>query len=178
MSTPEDVIVRRAREADFYVMVEIDDDATRLYASAGVIIDLPVSHPFTVAERGRWLSSVRAGRSLLAVKAENGVGFTAVDLLDGDPYLDQLSVRGDAMRRGIGRLLLRESFALAREIGGGAVWLTTYGDLPWNRPFYESEGFVVVPEHLCGEGVRDHLATQRAALPLPETRVAMRRILD
>ena len=54
------------------------------------------------------------------------------------------------------------------------MWLTTYGHLPWNVPFYEKMGFVVIPEAEWGAGVLHHVEAQRESLPLPESRVAMR----
>jgi len=80
------------------------------------------------------------------------------------------------MRRGVGRGLLHHTFAWARA-NGDALWLTTYGHLAWNRPFYEREGFAVMPEASWPPGVAHHIAEQRRWLPLPDERVAMRRAL-
>lgn len=106
------------------------------------------------------------------------MGFAALDLLDGQPYLDQLAVTRAAMRRGVGRRLLERSAEWARDAGGPSIWLTTYAHLPFNRPYYERHGYVVVPEAECGPGLRKHLAEQRGHLPEPAQRVAMRRVLE
>jgi hypothetical protein len=55
--------------------------------------------------------------------------------------------------------------------------LTTYDDVPFNRPYYERHGYAVVPEIACGPGVQHHLDEQRRHLPGPAQRVAMRRRL-
>jgi hypothetical protein len=92
--------------------------------------------------------------------------------VDDAPHLEQLSVRRVAMRRGIGRRLL------ARAIEWSAhrpLWLTTYAHLPWNRPFYESVGFAVVPEPACPPSIVQILDEQRRWLPAPAERIAMRR---
>jgi GNAT superfamily N-acetyltransferase len=170
--------VHLADPQDFAEVVRIDDEATTLYAEAGLAIELDASHPFTVDEQARWLRSARRQRLFFATNHEGRpLGFAALDDLDGDPYLDQLSVRPSAMRRGIGRSLLRHVIGWAAERGARHLWLTTYGHLPWNRPFYEAEGFVVLPDSECGPGVRHHLSEQRRWLPLPDQRVAMRRAL-
>ena len=163
---------------DFADVLRIDDDATSFYAEAGIVIALDPSHLFTIAEQGRWRRSAEMQRLFFA-RDEGGarVGIAALDRFDGDSYLDQLSVKRSAMRRGIGRLLLRHAMAWARANQDPFLWLTTYGHVAWNRPFYESEGFVVVPEPECGPGIRHHLEEQRRWLPAPEHRIAMRRAL-
>jgi GNAT superfamily N-acetyltransferase len=109
--------------------------------------------------------------------AEASLGFAALDIVDGDPYLEQLAVRAAAMRRGIGALLLAHAAAWAKAQAGRALWLTTYSHLPFNRPYYERHGYLVVPEEDCGPGILHHLAEQRRYLPAPAERVAMRRPL-
>lgn len=169
------VEVRLARADELNVLFEIDDDSAKLYRTAGVVIDLPATHPFIADERRRWAASVSRGWTLLALdESGEAVGFAAVDVLDGAAYLDQLSVRMRAMRRGVGKRLIRQASALGEKLGNEVIWLTTYGHLPWNRPFYERLGFVTMPEAEWGPGVVHHVEAQREALPLPEERVAMR----
>lgn len=76
------------------------------------------------------------------------------------------------MRQGIGRCLVRQSIEWAAD---KPLWLTTYAHVPWNRPFYEREGFEVVPATDCPAGIVAILDEQRRWLPAPEHRVAMRR---
>ena len=178
MPPPSSVTVRLANPDEIDLLVAIDDDAGQLYGLSGLTVPLTSGDAFVVAERARWLESARCGRAFVAVDAVgSGVGFAALDAVDGHPYLDQLSVRFAAMRRGIGRQLLGQAVDWARRQGGDALWLTTWEHLPYNRPFYEREGFVTVPEAECGPGVRHHLAEQRRWLPAPERRIAMRRPL-
>ena len=155
--------------------IAIDNDACILYEEAGLVFDLTDDHPFAMSERTRWLRDASSKRLFFA-RDESGtrVGFAALDRFDGAAYLDQLSVRRGAMRRGAGRFLLRHALGWARANRDPFLWFTTYGHLPWNRPFYESEGFVVVPEAEAGPGVRRDLEDQRRFLPAPEERVAMR----
>ena len=48
----------------------------------------------------------------------------------------------DYGRRGIGRALLRAAVDWAATRGYDELSLATYRDVPWNAPFYASEGFV------------------------------------
>src|SRR4051794_28800380 len=119
--------IRIALPEEIDVLNAIDDDATTLYAKYGLPIELASDHVFARAELARWLHSAELGRAFLAVdQARMGVGFAALDLVDGQPYLDQLAVRVAAMRRGIGGSLLARSADWARVAGGTALWLTTY----------------------------------------------------
>jgi GNAT superfamily N-acetyltransferase len=159
--------------------VRIDDDASQLYAGAGLLVALPPSHPFVQAERARWQRSAEADRLFIARDASGAaLGFVALDRLDRCAYLDQLSVRTRAMRRGIGTALLHRAIEWAANAGDASLWLTTYAHLPWNRPYYEKHGFHAVPDPDCGPEVLLHLEAQRRALPAPAQRIAMRRPLD
>jgi GNAT superfamily N-acetyltransferase len=169
--------IRAAAPSEMPEVVSIDDDATQLYARAGVELGLTDDHPFAVDERRRWYRSAELGRLFVAVEDGRLIGFASLDVLDGEPYLDQLSVRAASGRRGVGRALLRRAVAWAVEQRAVAIWLTTYAQVAFNRPFYESEGFVVMPESKCGPGVLHHIEEQQRWLPFPEHRVAMRRPL-
>jgi GNAT superfamily N-acetyltransferase len=128
--------------------------------------------------RTDWLQSLVAGRTLMAVSSDGTpAGFAASALRDAEPYLDQLSVATRFMRLGIGRSLLRAAERAAQRGGARALWLTTYAHLPWNRPFYERAGFVVVPEAGCGPEMLQIVAYERRWLPCPEQRIVMRKEL-
>jgi GNAT superfamily N-acetyltransferase len=172
------ITIRPALPSELDVLDAIDDDATTLYAACGMVIELAPDHVFVRGELERWLRSTELGRAFLAVDDTGaGVGFAALDVVDGEPYLDQLAVRVAAMRRGIGGRLLGRSADWARTAGGSAIWLTTYDHLPFNRAYYERHGYAVVAEDACGPGIRHHLDEQRRYLPAPAHRVAMRRWL-
>jgi len=167
--------IRAGVAADLPTLVALDDDACGLYAEAGLRLDLPSDHPFAVAERASWRRSLEHGWSFLAVDdARAPVGFAACELVDGAPYLDQLSVRRASMRQGIGRALLARAITWAR-VHGDCLWLNTYDHLPWNRPFYEREGFVVATSAEWSPGMSAIVADQRRVLPAPDLRVVMRR---
>jgi GNAT superfamily N-acetyltransferase len=167
------ITIRQASPAEIDEFVAIDNDAGALYAQAGLDLDLGPEHPYARAERAYWTRAAEDGGVFLAEQAGGAaVGLLVMALVDGEPYLEQLSVRTGAMRRGLGRRLLAHAIAWA---GERPLWLTTYAHFPWNRPFYESTGFAVVPEAECSPGIVALLEDQRRWLPAPEQRVAMRR---
>jgi GNAT superfamily N-acetyltransferase len=165
--------IRQASPDEIDEMVSIDVDACTLYVEAGLDADLGPDHPYSVAERACWTRCARDGNAFVAgPPGAPPVGLLVLDRIDGAPYLEQLSVRRSAMQQGLGRRLLMRAIEWA---GREALWLTTYGHIPWNRPFYERHGFVVIPESQCPAGIATILEDQRHALPAPEERIAMRR---
>jgi GNAT superfamily N-acetyltransferase len=168
--------VRLARPDEFDKIVAIDDDASALFTERGLAMGhLHPGHPFVVREQMRWRAAI-AARTLWVICAphseEAPVAFASLGVLDGAAHLDQLSVQRGWMRRGMGRTLV--AHALQWSEGRGALWLTTYDHLPWNRSYYERLGFSVVKEAECGPDLREILREEREALPVPEARVAMR----
>jgi GNAT superfamily N-acetyltransferase len=178
MNRRADITIRSALVTEIDTLCAIDNDASVLFEQAGLHLDLPSGHEFAVNERARWVRSLLAGGALLATRPDGAaLGFAATDNIDDEAHLDQLSVRTQFMRQRVGTTLLDAAVAAAREAGSAGLWLTTYGHLSWNRPFYERQGFVVVPEKECGPGITEVLRYERRWLPRPEERVAMRRPL-
>ena len=86
-----------------------------------------------------------SGFLLVAAESIDGgpIGFVHVLEVDGIAHLEQLSVRPEYGRRGIGRALVKAAMAEALARGYGDITLRTYADVPWNAPFYATCGFVI-----------------------------------
>jgi GNAT superfamily N-acetyltransferase len=173
------ILFRAGEAADLPTLSDIDLDAGELFDRAGLELSLSDDHEYPVAERMRWRRCLEAGTTIIATDMRGrAVGFAAVDQLDGEPYLEQLSVRTSCMRRGIGSALIHAAFDVARHDGAAAIWLTTYSHLPWNRPYYEMHGFLVMPVERCGAEILHELERQCRWLPQPRERIVMRRPLS
>jgi GNAT superfamily N-acetyltransferase len=167
-------LLRVARIDELETLCDIDRDASRLFERAGLTMSFPNDLELAAAERKRWLDCLRSGTTVMAADgAGEALGFVALAVLDGEPYLEQLSVRMGSMRRGIGSRLLRTAEIIARQTRSGVLWLTTYRHLPWNRPFYEKTGFRVVSPEQWGEEITQEVLFQRRLLPQPDERVVM-----
>ena len=83
-----------------------------------------------------------AAALVVLVAGDPPVGLCRIDGIAGGAHLEQLSVHPDHAGRGIGRGLLRAGCAWAAEEGHLEITLATYREVPWNGPFYASEGFV------------------------------------
>jgi GNAT superfamily N-acetyltransferase len=157
--------------------IAIDEAAGLLFIEAGLTIDLPGDHPFVVAERESWRRAIERGQLWFACHAADPIGFSALGRAGDLAYLEQLAVRPEHGRRGVGSMLLDAACAHTRQSGASELWLTTYAHLGWNKPYYERHGFTVVAESRCSPELRAHLQAQRATLPAPEQRIAMVRTL-
>jgi GNAT superfamily N-acetyltransferase len=117
----------------------------------------------------------REGRSWVFVDAHGyPLGYVLVDVVDGNAHVAQVSVRPDAQGKGIGRLLLDRVREWAKETDKPSITLTTFMDVPWNRPLYEHFGFRVLDDAELGPQL-SALRELEAAQGLDRaTRVCMR----
>jgi GNAT superfamily N-acetyltransferase len=115
------------------------------------------------------------GRALVAVDDEEVVGFVVFDILGGRAHIEEVAVLPSVNRRGHGSALLDAVSTWAAAAGLDGLTLTTFADVPWNRPYYERRGFrVLTPDELT-PGLRAKRADEAAHGLLPELRVVMRR---
>ena len=116
-----------------------------------------------------------AGRSWVAVRDnDDPVGYVLVDEIDGAAHIEQVSVLPDYQGRGMGRALIDQvrDWALGQALG--AITLTTFGHIPWNRPLYEHLGFRVLSQQEVGPGLAAVMAEEAAHGLDRHLRVAMR----
>jgi len=115
------------------------------------------------------------GRLLVAEDESKVVGFVLITVIDGRAHIDEVSVDGDAQGRGHGLALLAATQEWSEDRGLDGVTLTTFSDVPWNRPYYERRGFVVLDEAGTTPGLRRLIAHEASIGLDPELRVAMHR---
>ncbi len=172
-AAPEGFYLRPAREEEVAVARAIDDDACTLYPEAGIVLTPEVIAVLDPREIQQWREAARRGRLLFACAPDGEpVGFVALGIVDGKPYVEQVSVRRAWMRRGVGRALLTR--AMRWSVRDGELWLATWRHVAWNGPFYARLGFVEVPEARWGPAQKDIVDFERRVLPAPEARVVMR----
>ena len=83
-----------------------------------------------------------AAALVVFVVGDPPVGLCRIDAVGDGAHLEQLSVHPEQGRRGHGRRLLRAGIDWTGDNGFPELTLITYRDVPWNGPFYASEGFV------------------------------------
>jgi len=126
----------------------------------------------------RYREIIADGWSWLAEDEHAGpVAFIAVTREGRELHVWEFDVRLDCQRRGIGRRLLQHLIAEATAAGISAITLTTFRDIAWNGPFYQSMGFEPLAPDTLDERLAALLATEvEKGLPAAR-RCAMRRVL-
>jgi GNAT superfamily N-acetyltransferase len=164
--------IRPARREDSTRLQEIEVSAGARFLDVGMP-EIASDEPLSVTALNAYAS---AGRSWVAVNgADLPVGYAIVDIIEEFAHLEQISVDPDYQGTGIGRLLVDEVSAWAREKGLGALTLSTFIHVPWNGPLYEHLGFVALDERDLTEGLRAIKERERADGLNVEHRVFMRR---
>ena len=157
--------VRPVRPGELALLSPLERAADTMFEPLGIG---PLPGPGTVAEF--------AAALVVLVAGDPPVGLCRIDPVGSGAHLEQLSVHPDHGRRGIGRALLRAAGEWGRVNGYDELTLVTYRDVPWNGPFYASEGFVEVgpaDEWLVAHG----LAAEEPVMTAGGTRVVMTRHL-
>ena len=166
--------VRGARTDDLPRLQEIEVASGALFVGVG-LQSVAEDEPAPIPVLARYQA---AGTAWVSVDgADRPVGYALALEVDGVAHLEQLSVEPSAGRQGRGGELLEVVTAWAAGRGSPGVTLSTFLDVPWNAPYYERFGFVVLREEELTPGLlalRDH----EAAAGLDVTRrVFMRRPL-
>ena len=117
----------------------------------------------------------RERRLWVALMGDAPVGFAHVELLEPDAvHLEELDVRPEHGRRGLGVRLIASVCRWAERRGSLAVTLTTFRDVPWNMPFYSRIGFTEIPAPALTPALRGVLEAEARQGLDPARRVAMR----
>ena len=142
--------VRLACGKDVARLAAIERSAAEVFADSplGWLADAPVQPESAL------LAAVSRGH-LWVVESPDGslAGFLLASLYTNGLFIDELAVRRDLQRLGLGRALVEAAIAVARRAGLAAVALMTDRTLDWNRPFYERAGFAIVAEWRLPDGL-------------------------
>jgi ribosomal protein S18 acetylase RimI-like enzyme len=169
------VVVRPATVDDVSAMQSVQIEAAERFREVDDprIARCADDPPYTTEGLTRATSERRAWVAVDALGAV--VGFAVAWVFAGEGHLDELAVLPAHGRRGLGRTLVDEVVAWTAAQGLPSVTLTTFRDVPWNRPYYEKLGFEAVTT-LTPELRR--LVDAQATWGLdPSLRVVMRRSL-
>ena len=177
-SSSANVRIRTLVGAEIPYLADIDRSANELFARWGhpeFESETYESVPYDIA-----IQAIAQGRLLACDVRVLGSDFELAGFLimfdrpNGDTSIGQISMRVDRMGNGYGGLLLRAALDRCRRVGRRAVVLNTQSDVPWNRPWYERFGFVVVPTEEWDDDMHETVLEQTEDGLDWSTRVHMR----
>jgi GNAT superfamily N-acetyltransferase len=141
---PRGYAVRTARLRDLRALPQIEREAAASFASylreTGMTRDA-FEDVSTIEELE---TAMRGGRLWVATRDDRPVAFAWVEVVAGHAHVEELDVHPTHARRGLGRALIQTICAWAVSKRLPALTLTTFRDVPWNKPYYERLGFSVV----------------------------------
>jgi ribosomal protein S18 acetylase RimI-like enzyme len=162
--------IRLSQPGDLAHIPPIERAASNLFPS-GRIPDAdettPMSDLIEAHKAGwLWIAEHRAGETARIA------GFALAEPMAGDLYLREMDVHPRYARQGVGRTLLRAVCSSSAAEGFQGTSLTTFSDLPWNAPFYATEGFSALTPEPGSPLAREIDVQTRAGMT---SRIAMRR---
>ncbi|MFI1311946.1 GNAT family N-acetyltransferase [Streptomyces albidoflavus] len=144
--------IRAVHQAELTTLQDIERAAGGWFREIGMA-EIADDEPPPVEELARY---VRAGLAWVAAdEADRPVAYLIAERVDGNLHVEQVTVRPESARRGIGRALLDHAVGRARSEGAAALTLTTFTGVPWNAPYYVRCGFRVLAEGELTPGLRE-----------------------
>jgi GNAT superfamily N-acetyltransferase len=181
----EQYCIRLARKGDMKAIKEIELKSAVRFKGTGLIDDL-LDHHFEqellkelIADGQVWVAEPNLNDDQPAGLADRSehkgpVGFAIATVLGPLAYLEELDVRPDHGRQGLGRRLVETVAEWARANGFPHLTLSTFVDIAWNAPFYSTLGFEKLPKNRWERELEEiSMLEQKLGLPV-EQRTFMR----
>lgn len=138
----QDFSIVFAAEQDTQEFPAVERSAGELFRSIPSLAWIADDTVMSPAEHNRCLKN----GLVLAARDERGssVGFLTAEMFGSCIHIWVIAVMHSAQGRGIGKRLIESAVSLGAAREMSAVTLTTFRNVPWNRPFYERVGFRVI----------------------------------
>ena len=170
--------IRRAEPADIPLLAAVERQAARLFEGWTAKTGLTAEILANVSSIEELNEATQRGHLWVATCDGEVVGFAQAMVLDGIAHLDEIDVVPAHTGKGVGSRLIETVCRWARTAGYPSVTLSTFRDVPWNRPFYERRGFHVVDERALPPQHVALVATERSRGLRTDLRVVMERPLN
>lgn len=171
-----DYIIRKTKLSDIEHLPLLERSAGSAFKSLPSLAWIADDSVMSAQEHKRLLAK---GFSWVALDflSQAICGFIHAEIIEGEFYVVEVSVSGTYQKKGIGSKLLKTALTQAKSLGLSTATLTTFIDVPWNAPYYQRLGFVILTPDTLPQYIERKLQEEKSAgLPL-ERRCAMRKIL-
>jgi GNAT superfamily N-acetyltransferase len=167
--------IRPARSSDSEALQDIEFAAGAQFREIGMP-EIADDDPMSVE---RLTTYAEDGRSWVAVDLEElPIGYVVVDVIEGFAHVEQISVRPEHQRKGVGTAMLAEIERWAFTNALSALTLSTFEQVSWNAPLYARMGFRELAEEDLTEGLRAMRKREADEGLDTKRRVVMRRDLS
>jgi len=168
--------IRKTQHSDIESLAAIERSAGQTFKT---FPDLALIADGSVMSAQEHRHFIEDGLSWATVEtaSQDLVGFLTATLFSDEFYIAELSVSQDHQQKGLGSKLIQTALNAALALDMKAATLTTFIDVPWNAPYYERLGFVILTDENMPSYLKQILQMQKKeGLPL-EKRCAMRKVL-
>ena len=164
-----DTVIRASTTSDIPDMQLVETRAAELFRGSHLIDP----DNMDCLSHDEHLAAIQHGVSFVAQIDGKVQAFVMGDIRGADGYLHELDVHPDHQRKKLGALLVLVFADKCRALSLKSVYLNTFRDPPWNRPFYARMGFSEVKrqDYL---GWMDDIETEQSEFLDLTTRVFMR----
>ena len=157
-SVPSEYKIQHAKENDIPLLDAIE-------AAAGTIFPHGSIPENILAERVPYdifVDAINQGNLLVALGSDQTpVGFAFWQNVEGSALLALIEVHPLHGQKGIGRALVLQIMNQVMKAGFQHLYLTTFANIPWNAPFYQKIGFVLLGEEEQPDFIKDILIEER-----------------
>ncbi len=161
--------IRPAIESDADLLPEIERSSGETFCQIPALAWI-ADDDVQTADRHRVLIS--RGSSWVATVDRDVFGFLSAERHGEMLHIWQMAVHFEHQGKGLGRALIDAARQWAKARSLSSLTLTTFRDVPWNAPFYESCGFALVAPDSSPFLKNVLEAEKKAGLPI-EARCAM-----
>ena len=145
MGSESSVAVRLAAAADLATLAEIECAAAKEFSPYVDWLDISPELLEGLVPL-KFLRQAQADNRLwVAACQESVVGFVVIKFLIESCFIVELDVHPKYWRQGVGSALVEACCLSARCQGFSKMTLTTFRQVPWNIPFYQTLGFSLLP---------------------------------
>lgn len=173
MSAPDSLAIRPATGGDAAPLLALSRRADQLFAAHG-FPQIPALPPTPLVEFRAFLTE---NSSFIALLGTLPAGFAVCGAAGEHFWLKELAVDPVHGRKGIGSALVDAAVGQAKLARHSAIFLSTFRNVPFNRPFYARRGFVAIDAETAAEELREQFLREIPVGIDPAARVLMVRDL-
>jgi GNAT superfamily N-acetyltransferase len=164
-------LIRPAARGDLNALREIEHAAGQQFRDYG-LDHVADNEPPSVEVLASYADDSRAW--VAVDDSGQPIGYILVDIIDAGGHIERVDVAPAHQGQGVGRALIEQVERWAISMNLSALTLTTFGQIPWNRPLYEHLGFRVLSQKQISKDLQAICDAEANHGLDPDLRVAMR----